>query len=315
MKRCPTCKSLYSDDTLAYCLQDGATLVAQTEQQSPPVNPNATWLLPENALTARDIPLAEAILPKGKPTEQMPPAAATAGRRDPDTARADLVSRPSPKTSHPLMVAGVTAIIILLLVLVGIGIALLVRRAGNNVNANPQANGNAAVQTPARNPTPDANTGKTSPAVTVTNQSGSLQITATASSTRDPLRSYTYQPSQLIDGSLQTAWIEGVPGAGVGEWIRCDFDREVRLKRILLTPGYFKDPSIWKQNNRLAAAILYFSDGSSRRYHFPDQMREQTLDTGGVRTRFVRLVIEETYPGSVDNEDTAISQMSFVWEP
>lgn len=141
-----------------------------------------------------------------------------------------------------------------------------------------------------------------------------LVITATASSERSPEKGVTYRAGNMIDQSLATAWDEGVDGPGVGEWVRCDFDREVKLKRILITPGYFKTPAIWRMNNRLAAATFYFSDGSSRNFTFPDQMAEQRLEVGGVRTSWVRLVIDDYYPGSGDSEDTPVSNLAFDWE-
>src|SRR5262245_49873786 len=37
MRVCPTCRTRYTDDTLRYCLQDGATLVGQLESDTPTV--------------------------------------------------------------------------------------------------------------------------------------------------------------------------------------------------------------------------------------------------------------------------------------
>jgi len=37
MRICPTCRTSYTDDTLRYCLQDGATLVEQLESETPTV--------------------------------------------------------------------------------------------------------------------------------------------------------------------------------------------------------------------------------------------------------------------------------------
>jgi hypothetical protein len=141
-----------------------------------------------------------------------------------------------------------------------------------------------------------------------------LGITATASSERSPESGVTYGPGNVTDQSLATAWDEGVDGPGIGEWVRFDFDREIKLNRIIITPGYFKTPGIWRQNNRLAGATFYFSDGSSRHFTFPDQMVERRLEVGGIRTRWVRLEISDIYPGSVDAEDTPISSLAFDWE-
>lgn len=139
-------------------------------------------------------------------------------------------------------------------------------------------------------------------------------ITATASSTRSSAGEVTYQPGNVLDQSLATAWSEGVSGPGTGQWIRFDFNREVRLKRIIITPGYFKTPELWKQNNRLASATFHFSDGTSRGFAFPDRMVEQKLEVGGIKTSWVRLEINDVYPGTVDAEDTPISNVAFDLE-
>ena len=135
-----------------------------------------------------------------------------------------------------------------------------------------------------------------------------LSITVSASSTRN-----TYYPDYLIDQNLRTAWDEGVDGPGIGEWIRCDFDREVSLNSIRIYPGYFKSSAIWAKNNRIAAATLSFSDGSSVHANFPDLMQPQDVSTGGIRTSLVKLVIENVYSGANDNLDTPISEMKFDW--
>lgn len=330
MKRCPTCQTTYNDESLNFCLQDGATLVSAGESSSSSRVADATLILPEDAANYLAKLPTEAMAQRGAQTEHLPPTSPTAHMQRPrETAGDAHLAAPSQK-SNPLLVAGVTAIIILLLALVGIGAALLFRDSGTKpagderggVNSNNRGNNNSSdKETNNSDNTANANekTGKSGNQNANTSNGdqakAALSITATASSTRVPLKSYTYEAAQVLDKNLQTAWIEGVPGPGLGEWIRCDFDREVKLNRITLTPGYFKNPSIWKQNNRLAAATLYFSDGSSRRYTFPDLMQERLLDTGGIRTRFVRLVIDEMYPGSVDSEDTAISEISFDWGP
>jgi hypothetical protein len=122
----------------------------------------------------------------------------------------------------------------------------------------------------------------------------------------------TYYAANAIDGKRSTAWIEGVDGPGLGEWIRFDFDREINLHRILIQPGYFKSPQIWAQNNRIESLTAYFSDGSSRELTFADRMDSQKVDVGSVKTRWVRFVIKSVYYGT--DPDTAISEVAFEWD-
>jgi hypothetical protein len=177
------------------------------------------------------------------------------------------------------------------------------RESGPAANSPPPSN-NPVTTTPRNVPTPSP------PAPTPT----PLGITAKASSTRVPMGSNTYNASNVLDRDLQTAWVEGGDGPGIGEWIQCDFDREVTLRRIHITPGYFKSERVWLINNRLSAATFFFSDGSSRQFNFPDVMQEQTLDVGRVRTRSVRVRIDDIYAATRDVDDTAISQLTFDWE-
>lgn len=46
-KRCPTCRSIYADETLAFCLSDGSTLELVSDAPAPlHHDPNATALYP-----------------------------------------------------------------------------------------------------------------------------------------------------------------------------------------------------------------------------------------------------------------------------
>ena len=147
---------------------------------------------------------------------------------------------------------------------------------------------------------------------------GNIRMTASASSHAASYRGentgdyYSYEPSQALDGDLDTAWVEGVKGPGISEYIQCDFGREVTLRKVTITPGYFKSTDIWQRNNRLAQATLSFSNKTSREVGFDDAMEQQSVDTGGVKTRWVRLTINDIYPGNrPEGSDTAISEITF----
>lgn len=226
-------------------------------------------------------------------------------------------SRVGSQPTNRLLVGGVLAIAVLLLVGVGIGTVILFRQSGQVQNSTT---GNVG---PVESSSPTANRGSTtttkplstSAAIESEQNPGSipLKIRATASSIRYSVQSNTYDPAHAIDGKKGTAWIEGADGPGWGEWIRFDFDREINLHRVLILPGYFKSPAIWARNNRISGATLYFSDGGSRLFDFPDRMERHTLDVGSIRTRWVRIRLEDFYLGR--DPDTAISEVAFEWEP
>ncbi|HSS22769.1 MAG TPA: discoidin domain-containing protein [Pyrinomonadaceae bacterium] len=274
MKLCPQCKRSYVDDSLRFCLNDGSVLVRDED---------ATQHYGAKQKDREDTVSRQAPLMPGPAASPVPVTAATS-------------------SSSPILTAGVVMIAVLLLVLSLVGVAFVYKywKASDN-----------SVAQPVSSPSPAATHETASP--TRTALPGALQINTSASSVRYSVQANTYDPANAIDNNKKTAWIEGVDGSGVGEWLRFDFGREINLHRIVVLPGYFKSPDIWAQNNRLAAVTLQFSDGSSQHFNFPDRMERQVLDLGAVKTRWMRLVIDQVYSGS--DPDTAVSEVVFEWEP
>ena len=281
MKRCPKCNRQYNDDTLKFCLEDGSPLAPAMREEAPPTE----------------------ILPRAQPTLKSSGPTVPSYQNIPSFPPAEV------RQSNPLLTGGVIAIALLLVGMVGF---FVLRQTATNQsspqvsNATPTPGKGSATNTKA---TPDGEE-----TVTSTSPAGTpLKITASSSSVRLAVQSNTYYPANAIDGKRSTAWIEGVDGPGVGEWIRFDFDREINLHRILFQPGYFKSPAVWAQNNRLATMTAQFSDGSSRQLTFDNRMDSQKVDIGSVKTRWVRLTIDSVYSGT--DPDTALSEIAFEWEP
>jgi hypothetical protein len=298
MKLCPKCKSAYSDETLKFCLQDGAQLITLADESSPK---NRDTDFTKDAPTLR---MSQIV------TEQLTDEETV--ERKKQISQPPIYQQPQPKRGgNMILTLGVIVIALCLLALVGLGAIFL---AKDFLFANTNQN-------TANNNLPNININKNNsnnsnkPSNENTNPpSDETNITVFASSTRAPYKEIVYNASFITDGSLSTAWIEGARGEGIGEWVRCDFGKVKILKQIIIYPGYFKSDSIWKKNNRLAVASIYFSDGSSMEFDFDDVMEAQTLDVGKIKTSYVKLVIEEIYTGETDFEDTAISEMKFVFE-
>jgi hypothetical protein len=292
MKRCPKCNRKYEDDTLKFCLEDGASLAVAARDANPP---------------------ATEILPRGGPTlkssvDPTIPSYPNAGDFRPAQSEA--------RATNPVLTAGVIAIVLLLVALVGIAAFFVFKQSGGDESArtNPLSSPTAKQGSPLSSPAAKESTSTTSTEIISSeSQTGTpLKITPSSSSVRLAVQSNTYYPANAIDGKRSTAWIEGVDGPGLGEWIRFDFDREIKLHRILMQPGYFKSPAIWAQNNRLATITAQFSDGTSRDLNFDNRMDSQKVDIGSVRTRWVKFVIKSVYYGT--DPDTAISEVAFEWD-
>lgn len=308
MKRCPTCRSTYTDDSLRFCLQDGSQLVHIDDEEG----------AADADRTMRDHLDGRASEREAPPTEvfdarHVSPTARTRTSVPTEIiySRATEVAEHKPESAHTSSSTALKAAMMLVAALfvagIGLGLTLWLRSSPESSTNNQNS-----VMTEASPATAvDGNNNTSSAPAKSESQSASTvkSIRATASSTRPALAGNTYEPGNALDGRLMTAWVEGVSGAGLGEWLRCDFGREVTLNRISIAPGYFKSPQIWARNNRLAAATFHFSDGTSRAFRFPDRMEEQILEVGAVKTSWVRVVIDEVYDGT--DPDTAVSQLAF----
>jgi serine/threonine protein kinase len=110
----------------------------------------------------------------------------------------------------------------------------------------------------------------------------------------------TYIPENAIDGKKDTTW--RVEHDGVDQWLQLDFASEVAVWKIGIIPGYDKiDPydgtDRFLQNRVVKRVRLEFSDGTTQEASFEQRRDMQFVPLPqAVRTRFVRIVILETYP-------------------
>lgn len=271
MKICPTCQTVYADDSNVFCSNDGATLVDSQNFRGPQTRFHS---------------------------------------------------------SLPLVLAILAGFAIFAVVVGAVGFYLF-ERGGSGKIEKPNANANAAAADNQNKAGVNANSSRGQASVEIeTNRGASngkahtppaadapLMTVASASSVRKQEKGIFYFPSFAFDKNSNTAWCEGASGAGIGEWIDFQFRSEVRLRQIKIQPGYFKTPQIWRDNNRVAEALVEFSDGTSQTASFSDEMQTQTIDVGSKQTGWVRITIEDVYAGADDSEDTLVSEVSFVTEP
>lgn len=139
--------------------------------------------------------------------------------------------------------------------------------------------------------------------------SNSGGYTYCASSILAPQYGFNYKPSNLVDGRLDTAWVEGKPGNGEGEWVVVDLGGERSVDGIELLNGYHKNQALFAKNNRVRGLEVSFSNGYSANYELGDHGGVQTLGFDAPqRASWVKLTIRSVYRGS-KYKDTAISEL------
>lgn len=281
MKVCPKCRTQFTDMTLVFCLQDGARLVEGADNKTERLS-DADMSMAETIAVTADVPLAE-------------PKTADAGSGL-DTNRSEQTvvrdHEKVPKSGFGFLTGFFAALVVLgLLGIIGLGAWFLPGII--SPGAGMQTNTNTAKE-------------KTFPV------NRDLIASVRSSSVRRQDAGNLYIPENATDKDDRTAWCEGVGGPGTGEWIKIEFTKELKLSEFKIKPGYFKNGTLWKKNNRVASVELLFSNGLTRVFDFPDEMRSQTVPLKGVESKFVKITLRSVHRGSADQKDTLISEIEFT---
>lgn len=140
--------------------------------------------------------------------------------------------------------------------------------------------------------------------------SGVISVTASSYLSEPNLNLY-HTPERTVDGSLSTAWVEGIDGSGVGESISFAFDQTYLVSGMHINAGYQKSEELYWMNARPASLTVTFSDGTQQTVPLRDvNARQDIAFDAPVETQSIRLTIASLYEGTT-YADTVISEVSF----
>ncbi len=143
----------------------------------------------------------------------------------------------------------------------------------------------------------------------------------TASSVLEPMKDSAgkmnyYNAENLIDGDSTTAWVEGVPGRGEGEWVDICLNGVYYVNGIEIANGYRKNYGLYVKNSRPKQVRFIFSDGTVQEELLPDDFEGIChIDFGdGIETSEIKMEILSTYEGREYEgkracEDTCITEI------
>jgi hypothetical protein len=105
---------------------------------------------------------------------------------------------------------------------------------------------------------------------------GGGQDTNSASSSLKPFEGIDYSANNIHDLNYNTAWIEGVSGYGIGEFITYHFPPEnPRITEIIIVNGFVKSEKSWKDNSRVKKLKMYIDDKPFAILNLADSRQEQ----------------------------------------
>lgn len=137
-----------------------------------------------------------------------------------------------------------------------------------------------------------------------------------------------YSEKSSGDDDMRTAWIEGVAGYGIGEYIEFIFEYNApRATSVTISNGYNKNATAWKNNSRVKTLNIYEDDKLLMIVNLTDTRDLQHFDLphpipnrkggDGLSEREdnkppvrLKMVITEVFKGD-KYDDTAISEILF----
>lgn len=146
-----------------------------------------------------------------------------------------------------------------------------------------------------------------------------------ASSRLDSSTNINYEPENAHDLNYKTAWVEGIEGYGIGEYLEYTFDaRSPRITNIIVCNGYVKSAKAWKENSRVKKLKLHFNNTPIAILNLEDSRSSQSfsIDTIGSPDRSqafgsenkpdwkLKFEILEVYKGD-KYDDVVISEIYF----
>ncbi|TDX44496.1 NADase-type glycan-binding domain-containing protein [Orenia marismortui] len=119
-----------------------------------------------------------------------------------------------------------------------------------------------------------------------------------------------YHPINLIDEDPKTAWIEGVEGDGIGEYLTFYFLRAIDIEGMKILNGYAKSNKLFEVNNRIKALELIINRSQRKTILVDDINKEQIINFKAENVRSIKLIIKDIYKAKFD--DTALSGIEFL---
>ena len=149
-----------------------------------------------------------------------------------------------------------------------------------------------------------------------------------ASSTLPTFKGIRYTPSNLEDFNHRTAWVEGVPGYGIGQTITYSLHPMTpRITDVFIVNGYVKSEKSWRDNARVKTLRMYVNNNPFAILHLKDVKNEQGFEFRPIAHKerlrrpnadlenypwwSITFEILEVYPGE-KFQDTAISEIYFA---
>ena len=140
-------------------------------------------------------------------------------------------------------------------------------------------------------------------------------IKVSASSFLESQGNNKYDAINAHDFNYKNAWVEGVAGYGIGEYLVYKFHKSTpQINTIIIVNGYVKSNSAWQKNSRVKKLKVYVNNKEFVYLNLQDNISEQHFyipEIGNFDNHFaIKFKIMEVYKGT-KYDDVVISEIYF----
>ncbi|PKL74963.1 MAG: hypothetical protein CVV27_17810, partial [Candidatus Melainabacteria bacterium HGW-Melainabacteria-1] len=136
-----------------------------------------------------------------------------------------------------------------------------------------------------------------------------------ASSTLPDMAGISYYVGNVMDGSNNTAWVEGVVGDGVGEYVQFVYNgtSALTIHGLAIKNGYVKTTTSFAENGSVRGLVMYVNTSPVANMILERIRDEQVVSISPTTINpgdSVVFVIDSVVPGPADGDhDTAITEI------
>ncbi|WP_372942137.1 discoidin domain-containing protein [Shewanella sp.] len=140
-----------------------------------------------------------------------------------------------------------------------------------------------------------------------------INIKSATASSVCPADSASYEPQNAIDNKNSTAWFpKRTRKANQGEWIKLEFEEPSIISGVDIINGWIESKNNWRHNSRVKSAVITLSSGVTQSITLKDVMSVQHFSIPESEATWLKITIEEIYPGNVWNQESGLTQINVL---
>ena len=121
-----------------------------------------------------------------------------------------------------------------------------------------------------------------------------------------------FEAKYLADGKADKAWIEGVDGSGLGQWVKLDVPAGTQVAGLKIWNGYWITPTYWERYNRAKDIEVQIDEGEVHKFVLKDEMKPEMVRLpAAVSGSSIRIKIKGIHKGNTYN-DTGFSEIQIL---